>query len=344
MVNLFNKKIFVLLMICFVVTTLLTSCQNDIFAVTKYKLTLTSGDTGTTNPAGTVEVEKGIERNIKGIPNEGYHFSSWESTGNTTGSIANINEASTSIILNNADVTVRANFILNVYNLTFENDGNGTTNKTGTIPVGHNEEIEIVAIPNTCYEFAGWTVSSGDQAFITFEDASLANTTVSITCDNITIKANFKIKSQILTVTNGIGGLVTAPLINPKEIVCGETETIAATALTGYIFSNWSVESGSASFENDKANITTVRISEDTTVKANFMLDTNMKGILQVKSNIVNASVYIDGLLKGKIPFATQLKYGEYVLRVTSSSYGEYTSTICVNQPEVVVTVTLRKP
>jgi hypothetical protein len=67
----------------------------------------------------------------------------------------------------------------------------------------------------------------------------------------------------------------------------------------------------------------------------------NNSGILQVKSNIVNASVYIDNELKGKIPFSTKLQYGTYTIRVTSSGYGEYEESVTLNRPELVVTATL---
>ena len=79
---------------------------------------------------------------------------------------------------------------LRVYNLTILTDGNGTTDPTGTIEVNNNESTDISAIPNQDYFFDNWEVVSGSG--VEFGDDEEADTTVTLTKEDATIRVNFR--------------------------------------------------------------------------------------------------------------------------------------------------------
>ncbi len=75
-----------------------------------------------------------------------------------------------------------------------------------------------------------------------------------------------------LTTTAGTGGTITAPAVSPLTVNQGAATTITAAANSGYNFSGWTVESGSAVIADANAASTTVTLnSGDATVKANFV-------------------------------------------------------------------------
>ncbi len=269
-----KKTLIFIFFACVMVVMLVSDCQQDIF--TKYKLTVIADENGLTEPSGTIEVLKGEIVTIKGIPDTGFHFSLWESVGSSSGAVSDRNAASTTIALNNGDVTIKASFAENAYELSFENDGNGTTNKTEPIPVGHNEPIAIVAIPNPCYDFLCWTVSVGNPDCVIFGNPAAAQTNVSLSCGSVSVKANFKIKTHTLTLRYGTGGIITVPNVYTKTLDCGAGETITAKPDPGYVFKNWTVNGvGSATFDNAAASTTKVRLYSDCEIKANFCDDSS---------------------------------------------------------------------
>ena len=75
-----------------------------------------------------------------------------------------------------------------------------------------------------------------------------------------------------LTTTVGTGGTVTAPATSPTTVNQGAATTITALANSGFAFSGWTVEAGSASIVNAALANTTVTLNTvDATVKANFV-------------------------------------------------------------------------
>jgi uncharacterized protein (TIGR02145 family) len=128
--------------------------------------------------------------------------------------------------------------------------------------------VDITATPASGYTFVNWTAESGTA---TFGNSDNANTTVTLS-SNATIRANFQlIPTYTLTVSRDptAGGTVT-PASAQSGVIAGVPVDITATPASGYTFVNWTVTNGTAAFEDaDNAN-TTITLSSNATIRANF--------------------------------------------------------------------------
>ncbi len=220
-----------------------------------------AGGTG----SGSVTVENGIVTPISATANSGYSFTNW-SVESGIAAIADVNLASTTVTVNNSDVTLKAHFSLNQYLLNVTAGANGTVN--GSATVNHGEATAVTATAAAGFVFSGWSVLTGSA---TFADNNSPSTTVTQNSGDAAVQANFieRVSQFSLTITNGTGGGVspggTFPVNN------GSATAIQAVAFEGYLFSGWTVEAGVALIENNNSLSTTVTLSSsDATVKANF--------------------------------------------------------------------------
>ena len=235
----------------------------------QYTLTVNSDGNGITIPTGNKIVNYGIKMDICALPIVGYHFNNWTQTGGTgKATFGNANSASTTVSVTGGNVTIKANFAVNT--LTVNNDGNGSTNPSGTQSMKYRVNTNISASPNAGYHFCNWTQTGGTGKAI-FGNANSANTTVSVTGGNVTIQANFAINQYTLTVTsNGNGS--TAPTGN-QTVYYGVNTSIDAIPNSGYCFMNWTKTSGTGTvtFSNPNIAKTTVAVTGgNATIQAHF--------------------------------------------------------------------------
>jgi hypothetical protein len=239
------------------------------FTLQTYILTMTNDSHGTTTPSGSIAVIRGTLTTITATPATGYVFRSWSVTAGTA-TIGDSLSANTTASLNSGSATLRANFVLRTYSLTMSNDGNGTTTPTGTVTVNHGVATAISATAASGYIFRSWSVISGTASFA---DSLSASTTVTLNSGNATIRANFTIPTYTLTMTNDSHGTTTPS--GSVTVVRGTATTISATPATGYVFSSWSVISGTATIADSLSASTTVTLnSSNATLRANFTLRT----------------------------------------------------------------------
>lgn len=239
------------------------------FTIPTYTLTMVNDGHGTTLPSGAISVVSGSATTITATPATGYVFRSWSITVGTA-TITDTLSASTTVTLNSGSATVQANFTVRTYSLTMSNDGNGTTTPTGTVAVNHGAATAISATASNGYVFRSWSVASGTA---TIADSLSASTTVTLTSGNATVRANFSVPSYTLTMTNDGHGATTPS--GSVIVVRGTPSPITATPASGYVFSRWSVTSGTATFADSLSASTTVTLnSGNATVRANFVLRT----------------------------------------------------------------------
>jgi alpha-tubulin suppressor-like RCC1 family protein len=159
-----------------------------------FDLTVTNDGNGNAIPSGTTVVITDANTVITAIPNAGYVFSNWtQIAGTGTVVFGDANAANTTVTLTGGNATIRANFSVNPnlqYTLTVTNDGYGSTFPAGAVKVNNGSGTSITATPNNSLQFINWTKTSGTGAVI-FEDATAANTTVTVIGGDATIKANF---------------------------------------------------------------------------------------------------------------------------------------------------------
>ncbi len=222
--------------------------------VTTYNLTINVNGNGSTDPAaGSYPYPEGSVVDITATPDEGWQFDGW------TGDVASPASASTTITID-ADKIITANFSqLPVYTLTINVNGNGSATPTAgeyTYPEG--TLVDITAVPDEGWEFAGWT---GEVA-----DPNAASTTVTIDGDK-TITANFtEVVIIVYTLTIKINGSGSStPPIGTHQHNEGDVVSITATADEGWQFDGWTGDVASPASAS-----TSVTMSSDKTITANF--------------------------------------------------------------------------
>jgi uncharacterized protein (TIGR02145 family) len=126
-----------------------------------------------------------------------------------------------------------------------------------------NTPVSITANPASGYRFINWTVAEGTA---TFEDADNQSTTVTMSSDAV-IHADFERIRYTLTIGQGSG------TFTPASGLSHDANTpipITATPASYFTFVNWEVTSGTATFENADSASTTVTLSSNATIRANF--------------------------------------------------------------------------
>ena len=289
---------------------------------TTYTLTVNRNPAGggTTNPENSKSnIASGTQVDISTTVNNGYTFNNWTVTSGS-GTIANASSASTKVTVN-GNVTVTANYTQNAttYTLTVEKNptagGNAVAgnNQTTQSNINAGTQINISATANTGYTFSNWTITSGSG---NIANANSASTSITVN-GNVTVRANFTLTPTNYTLTVNrnptAGGSVTANnQSNPASVtVAGGTSVpIVATAASGYTFTNWTVTAGTAQIGNANSASTTISLSANATISANFTknpttptqytltvsrLPSNNAGTVSVKSQNYTAPIKLDG-------------------------------------------------
>ena len=198
---------------------------------------------------------------LTATPNPGYKFKEWVQSG-MPGEFGNKTSAQTTFkILGN--VTVTARFERDTFNVTVNNDGNGTafaspaSGPDGTV-------VTLTAIPNPGYKFLRWERWSGFMSGGTaVPNATSATTTFKITESDVTVNAVFERDYtvtiyNVFFVANEGGGTMT-----PVTWVGSYTlPTCGFTAPTNKEFDQWEV--GETKYDAGD----TITISGDTWVTA----------------------------------------------------------------------------
>jgi hypothetical protein len=246
-------------------------------AATYYTLTMAATGGGSANPAvGQHSYAAGTVVPIIATATGGYYFVNW--TGNV-GTIANVNAASTTIIMN-GNYSITANFAVippGQYTLTMAANPvtGGTTTPIGITPRANGTVVNIQAVAAAGYRFVNWTAVPG----VTFGNATAAATNFTMPSNNVTVTANFESDSvppvpwnvyNLTMVKNPVAGGTTTPAgITPYAN--GTVVNITASANPGYVFVNWTAVPG-VTLGNATAAVTAFTMpAQNVTVTANFI-------------------------------------------------------------------------
>jgi len=220
--------------------------------------TVTPGNSGTiTRNPNRLRYDPGTLVTVTATPEDHYRFTGWSGSETST--------SSSIVITMNGPKSLIANFERLTYTLTTPEATGGTVTRNltqasytaGTI-------VTVTATPADGYEFTSWSGAS-----------SSTNTTVPVTMDgNKELVANFRlIPTYTLTVNpNTTAGGTVTPASPQTGITAGTQVTVTATENFGYRFTNWTVATGNATFGNANNATTTVSLSSNATIRANFEL------------------------------------------------------------------------
>ena len=223
---------------------------------------------------------------------DGYTFGGWYKEAECT------NKWNFETDVLNDNITLYAKWSEITHTVTFANDGNGTTNKTGAIEVGVITGIAIDATPNTDYEFNVWESSNGGTFATTAADASnifypTANTTLTATFRSTAVNALLVVAGENITSVTG----------STEPVTLGNSYPISATVPTGYKFHQWTADpSENATFTDDESATTDVTVlNGSVTVTASAT---------EIMSALTTSYTYDEGTLSIDAPTASVSEIG----------------------------------
>ncbi len=210
------------------------------FQLIDYTLTLIANpDEGGTVEDVTDDAPYNIDDlvQIRAEANEGWEFVNW--TGDYADNLADADQAETTLTMPADDVTLTANFQMIDYTLTLTPDpaiGGTVEDLTDDAPYNVGDEVNIKAEPNPGWGFDGWT---GEYAG-NLDDASAAETTLTMPADNVDLTANFiVVDDNEYTVTLLVEPEEAGDVIGAGDYNVGDRVDIEAVANEGWMFVEW---------------------------------------------------------------------------------------------------------
>lgn len=246
--------------------------------VIEYHLTIDSTDGGDVSKPGEGRFsycpQQGERVVLVAVPYPDYEFVNW--TGDVS-TIADVNSAVTTITVDD-DYSITANFA-KPYTLTISSTAGGSVTMPGEGAFTYNvgTVVNLVATANSGYYFINWT---GDVD--TIANVNAAATTITMNGD-YSITANFEELAEYdLTTSSTAGGSVAMPGEGTFTYYDGTVVNLVATADSGYYFVNWTGDVDTIA--NVNAPTTTVTMSDDYSITANFQLIPSGKVALTTSS------------------------------------------------------------
>jgi len=204
---------------------------------------------------------------ISAVAEECYEFVGWTAVPAVIFDDASV--ADTTFTMPGQDVTVTANFVPTTYELTMAADpveGGTATDVTGSGPYAGGTVVSISAAAEECYEFVGWTAVPA----VIFDEASVADTTFTMPCEDVTVTANFvKITYTIIASVAGPGGSISPS--GSVTVDCGTDKIFTITPDPVFYSIDDVLVDGLSVGAVDSHTFTNVK--EDHTISASFTLE-----------------------------------------------------------------------
>ena len=186
--------------------------------------------------------------------------------------------------------------------------GSGSYEAGATVDISANT-------PAAGKEFDQWTASSAD---VTFADKYSANTSFSMPATDVTVEANYRDVTYIVTVVNGTGSG------NYEE---GEkVDIVAGAAPANNKFDRWTTTSAGVTFADENAKETSFMMpANDVTVEANYRDATGIGEIGEtvetgeLKAWVYDGTLYVSGLTAGQ-PWRVYNVMGTLIYRAAANA------------------------
>ena len=203
------------------------------FTLNEYTVSYIASTGGTVSTASRVVTHGGDSAAPGHSANTGYTFDNFSITsGSGNGTLNTSTGAVTNVIGN---LTVRANFTINTYTVSYTAGTGGSVNPTSESVNWSSANIGTTPSPSTGYSFTNYTLESG-TCNGTF------NTSTGICSDvrgAITVRANFAVSTYTLT-TSVTGSGTINPSAGIHTYNHGANVTVTNSASTGHTFTGWS--------------------------------------------------------------------------------------------------------
>ena len=195
---------------------------------------------------GTGSYSYGSKAAILAVPDEHFEFIEWMGEGLLEKSLAS------SSILMTKDRNITAVFAPISYVINANSAGGGIVEGNGTFAAGEN--ITLIAIPESGYEFSNWMGYDGQDQ---------ANPEINILVSaSLSLTAEFKRFENSLSLYSSVGGMV----FGGGDYNNSESVSISAVPDSGYKFSSWQ----GAEVNDPNSPSTYLKLTEDTNLTAKF--------------------------------------------------------------------------
>ncbi|MHC4440880.1 MAG: InlB B-repeat-containing protein, partial [Planctomycetota bacterium] len=198
----------------------------------------TNGGSVTEPGEGTFVYDDGTEVKVIATPDKYYYFLKWTGSAVDAGKVANPRSASTTVLVEDDNYDLKANFAaVNVKLTVTSTDGGSVIDPgEGVIVMDSDSQIPLVAEAESHYTFVKWTGSAVDGDFV--EDPDSPITRVYVDRD-LSLKAHFDINTCTLTISSTSGGSVTTPGEGAMVYDCGSEVNVIATPDDHYHFTGY---------------------------------------------------------------------------------------------------------
>jgi uncharacterized repeat protein (TIGR02543 family) len=143
----------------------------------------------------------------------------------------------------------------------------------GVFPYDRGTTVEVVAMPDDGYQFAGWTGTAVQAGRVAHPESA----SITLTMDaDYTLTANFErvggSRQYTVTLSAGTGGYVSQPGAGQFTYDAGTTVPIIARAYAGYSFSRWTGTAVNAGAVASPTSVsTTLTVDGDYSLQADFV-------------------------------------------------------------------------
>lgn len=235
------------------------------------ELTITAGTGGTTTETSKrTYVSGSAEVSVTATPKSGYRFNKWVKVSGGNACYVLDETAATTDVHVRENCKIQATFVRTYELKLFAGTGGSTNFTSKTVDAGSKVDI-LASINQYGYRFDKWTSSSTS---CTVADPASSYTTVTVN-GACTVTANFVQRNTFAIGPNPADGGTTSPY-GYKTVDKGSSNSITATPKSGYRFDRWGSSSTSCLINNAASASTTVKVSGDCSITANFIKTYNV--------------------------------------------------------------------
>ncbi len=233
------------------------------FTINSYTVSYTSSTGGSVNPSSESVNWSSANTGTSASPSVGYSFTNYTlESGNCNGTFSNSTGICSDV---RGAITVRANFTINQYTVSYNANGGSCSPTSRTI--NHGGSADGPACSRTGYTLSNYSIISGSCASGWNSGTGYCGSVTT----NITIQANWTINQYTITYQAGTGGSVspTSRLVDHG----GTSAAVTPTATTGYTFFNFTVTSGAGNGTLNSSTGAVTSVTGAMTIQANFTLN-----------------------------------------------------------------------
>lgn len=242
------------------------------FELIKYRFRVITGAGGkvlvngrTPNGSGEYEASFGEEIELLAEPADNYLFSGW--TASNGAELSGAESESVTVLCPASDFTIRAQFASAIKDLNVTStEGGSVSPREGTMRLGVDNILELLAVPDEGYVFSAWECSSEEGRFSNPKSASATFTMPDADC---TVTAVFVKGGYRLTLVPTVGGRVNDAAGNYEM---GEQVPVVATPEAGYEFSRWECDLPGVVWDREARETVVTMPGEDVKLTAVFTL------------------------------------------------------------------------